>query len=77
MSLAAVRDLRDVRVAAGPQELVDFETDVLAGFVSARAAAGVADGTISSDVMDVEQVRAWLGRPLWEMEPPSPAPPCV
>ncbi|MDQ2839188.1 MAG: tyrosine-type recombinase/integrase [Actinomycetota bacterium] len=69
MSLAAVRDLRDVRAPAGPEELVDFETDVLAGFVLARAAAGLADGTISSDVMHVEQVRAWLGRPLWEMEP--------
>ena len=36
MSLAAVRDLREVRDGAGPEELVDFETDVLAGFVLAR-----------------------------------------
>lgn len=36
LSLAAVRDLRDVRTPAGPEELVDFETDVLAGFVLAR-----------------------------------------
>ncbi|MEU7452477.1 hypothetical protein [Streptosporangium roseum] len=35
----------------------------------ARAAAGLSDATISSDVVHVEQVRAWLGRPLWEMEP--------
>lgn len=69
MSLAAVRDLRDVRGPAGPDELVEFETDVLAGFVLARAAAGLADGTISSDVMHIEQTRAWLGRPVWEMEP--------
>jgi integrase len=33
------------------------------------AAAGLADGTISSDVVHMEQVRAWFGRPLWEMEP--------
>ncbi|GAA5772683.1 hypothetical protein Aros01_09240 [Streptosporangium roseum] len=39
------------------------------GFVLARAAAGLSDATISSDVVHVEQVRAWLGRPLWEMEP--------
>ncbi len=71
LSLAAVRDLREVRAGAGPEELVDFETDVLAGFVLARAAAGLSDGTISSDVIHVEQVRAWLGRPLWEMEPPD------
>ncbi len=69
MSLAAVRDLRDVRAPAGPEELVEFETYVLAGFVLARAAAGLADDTISSDVVHVEQTRAWLGRPLWEMEP--------
>ena len=31
MSLAAVRDLREARAPAGPDELVAFETDVLAG----------------------------------------------
>ena len=69
MSLAVVRDLRDVRSPAGPDELAAFETDVLAGFVLARAAAGLSDGTISSDVVHLEQVRAWFGRPLWDMEP--------
>ena len=42
MSLAAVRDLREARSPAGPDELAAFETDVLAGFVLARAAAGLA-----------------------------------
>jgi integrase/recombinase XerD len=69
LSLAVVRDLREARVPAGPDELAAFETDVLAGFVLARAAAGLADATIRSDVLHLEQVRAWLGRPLWEMEP--------
>lgn len=69
MALAVVRDLRDARRPAGPEELAEFETDVLAGFVLARSAAGLADGTISSDVMHLEQTRAWLGRPLWDMEP--------
>ncbi|MEV0196276.1 hypothetical protein [Nonomuraea sp. NPDC050691] len=41
----------------------------LAGFMLARAAAGLSDGTISSDVAHLEQVRTWFGRPLWEMEP--------
>lgn len=50
-------------------ELAAFETDALAGFVLARAAAGLSDGTIASDVMHLEQVRAWFGRPLWEMQP--------
>jgi integrase/recombinase XerD len=69
LSLAVVRDLREARAPAGPDELAAFETDVLAGFVLARAAAGLADATIRSDVLHLEQVRAWLGRPLWEMEP--------
>jgi hypothetical protein len=69
VGLAVVRDLREVREPIGPEELAGFETDVLAGFVLARAAAGLADGTISSDVVHLEQTRAWFGRPLWEMEP--------
>ena len=43
--------------------------DVLAGFVLARAAAGLADATIRSDVSHLEQLRSWFGRPLWDMEP--------
>lgn len=50
-------------------ELELFETDVLAGFVLARASAGLTDGTIRGDVSNLEQVRAWFGRPLWELEP--------
>ncbi|RSM80543.1 recombinase [Amycolatopsis sp. WAC 01375] len=69
MRLAVVRDLRERRLPASPDEIADFETDVLAGFVLARASAGLADGTISSDIGHLEQVRAWFGKPLWDMEP--------
>jgi integrase len=69
MGLAVVRDMREARVPAGPEELAAFETDVLAGFVLARAAAGLSDRTISLDVTHLEQVRAWFGRPLREMRP--------
>jgi site-specific recombinase XerD len=69
LGLAAVRDLRERRVPAGPEEVAEFETDVLAGFVLARASAGLADGTISSDIGHLEQVRTWFGKPLWDMEP--------
>jgi integrase/recombinase XerD len=69
LSLAVVRDLREARTPAGPQELAALETDVMAGLILARAAAGLADATITSDVVNVEQIRAWFGRPLWEMEP--------
>lgn len=71
MSLAVVRDLRVARPAATLEDLKALETDVLAGFVLARAAAGLSDGTIASDVIHLEQVRTWLGRPLWDMEPPD------
>ena len=35
----------------------------------ARAAAGLSDGTIRSDVSHLEQVWTWFGRPLWDMGP--------
>jgi hypothetical protein len=61
LSLAAVRDLRVARVPVTAEDLAALETDVLA-----RAAAGLSDATIASDVPHLEQVRAWFGRPLWE-----------
>jgi site-specific recombinase XerD len=69
VGLAAVRDLREMRGAADPEEIERFEVEVLGGFVLARSAAGLSDGTIRSDVSHLEQVRTWFGRPLWEMEP--------
>ncbi len=69
MSLAAVRDLREYRPPASADELEQFEVDVLAGFVLARASAGVTDATIRGDISNLEQTRAWFERPLWEMQP--------
>ena len=69
MALAVVRDLREARTPASAEEIAAFETDVLAGFVLARAAAGLADTTIAGDVVHLEQLRAWLGKALWEMQP--------
>ena len=69
MSLAVVRDLRVARAPVTAEDLAALQTDVLAGFVLARAAAGLSDGTIASDVLHLEQVRAWFGLPLWDMEP--------
>ncbi|MDP9848833.1 hypothetical protein [Streptosporangium lutulentum] len=64
MALAVVKDLRVARAPATTEDLEALEIDV-----PARAAAGLSDGTISSDVLHLEQARAWFGRPLWEMEP--------
>ena len=66
MGLAVVRDLRDeARVPAGPEELADFETDMLAGFVLAQATAGLADGTIRFTS---------LASSAWTTRPPSATP---
>ena len=67
MALAVVRDLREHRVPASEEELADFETDVLAGFVLARASAGLVDSTIRNDTNHLELIRDWFGRPLWEL----------
>lgn len=69
MALTVVRSLHQRAVPATPEEVEAFETDVLSGFVLARASAGLADNTIRSDVGHLEQVRSWFGRPLWEMQP--------
>ena len=67
--MAVVRDLREVRAAAGLEEIERFEAEVVAGFVLARAVAGLSDGRIRGDVSHLEQVRGWFGRPLWDMQP--------
>ncbi|MCP2243286.1 tyrosine-type recombinase/integrase [Lentzea aerocolonigenes] len=71
MALSVVRDLREARRPASAEELADFETDLLAEFVLARASAGLSDGTIRGEISNLEQIREWFGRPLWEMEPPD------
>jgi len=69
LALAVVRDLREQRSPTTAEELADFETDLLAGFVLARAAAGLADTTIRNDTNHLELIRDWFDRPLWEMQP--------
>jgi integrase/recombinase XerD len=69
LTLALVRDLREHRVPASAEELAGFGTDVLAGFVLARASAGLADSTIRHDTGHLELIRGWSGRPLREMQP--------
>jgi integrase/recombinase XerD len=49
LGLAVVRDLRERRAPVSAEELANFEVDVLAGFVLARASAGVTDETVRAD----------------------------
>jgi integrase/recombinase XerD len=69
LALAAVRDLREWRSAPTEEELADYETDLLAGFVLARASAGLTDSTIRNDTNHLQLIRDWFGRPLWDMQP--------
>ena len=69
MALVLVGDLREHRAPASAEELADFETGVLAGFVLARASAGLADSTIRNDTSHLELIRDWFGRPPCEMQP--------
>jgi integrase/recombinase XerD len=62
LALALVRDLRNHRVSASQEDPADLETDVLAGFVLARALAGLADSTIRDDTSHLELIRDWFGR---------------
>ncbi len=48
-------DLLDEIAQHPAEELAALQTDVLAGFVLARTAAGLSDGTIASDVVMARQ----------------------
>src|SRR6266852_6414088 len=61
--------MRELRAPSSAAEVAAFETDVLAGFVLARASAGLADSTIRNDTGHLDLIRDWFGRPLWEMRP--------
>lgn len=67
MALSVVRDLREQRAPLTDDEQGAYETDVLSGFVLARASAGLADSTVRGDLYHLDQIRSWFGRPLWEM----------
>ncbi|WP_274915248.1 hypothetical protein [Streptomyces sp. WZ-12] len=65
LALAVVRNLREYMAPVSEKERAEFETDVLSGFVLARALAVWIDSTICNDTNHLELIRAWFGRPLW------------
>ncbi len=62
MALAVVRDLREQRALAGPEELVEFETDVLAGFGSSRDTCNCGNQSIlnSAELQECSQARGLI-----------------
>jgi integrase len=67
--LGVVRDLRSPRSLADPAEAADYQEHLLAEFVLARLAHGVADSTIRSELAAVEEFLASARVWAWEVEP--------
>ena len=67
--LGVVRDLRSPRSLVDSATADDYQEHLLAEFVLARLAHGVADGTIRSELAAVEEFLASAGVWAWEVEP--------
>ncbi|MGD0245088.1 MAG: hypothetical protein ABSB59_32830 [Streptosporangiaceae bacterium] len=61
--------MRELREPSSANEVADFETGALAGFVLARASAGLADSHYPQRHRAPGADPGWFGRPLWEMRP--------
>ena len=70
--LGVVRDLRSPRSLADPSAAADYQEHLLAEFVLARLAHGVADSTIRGELAAVEEFLASAGVWAWEVEPATP-----
>ena len=55
MALGVVRDLRSPRSLDAPGEAAAYQGHLMAEYVLARLAHGVADGTIRGEITAVEQ----------------------
>lgn len=67
--LAVVRDLRSPRSLESPEDAACYQENLLAEFVLARSAHGVADATVRGDVAAVEEFLAFADVWAWEVEP--------
>lgn len=67
--LAEVRSVGSARRLRSPQDLEDFEQELVDQFALAVAGSGVTDGVIASDRSVVFEFLRFLGRPLWTTGP--------
>jgi integrase/recombinase XerD len=67
--LGVVRDLRSPRSLADAEDAAAYQEHLLAEYVLARLAHGVADATIRSELAVVEEFLDWTGVWAWEVEP--------
>ena len=63
--LAVVRSLGSARRLGSPQEVEDFEQELVDQFGLALASSGVTDGSIASVRSAVFEFVRFLGQPLW------------
>jgi len=69
VALGVVRDLRSPRSLADPGEAAAYQEHLMAEYVLARLAHGVADGTIRGELTAVEQFLEHAGVFAWQIEP--------
>jgi hypothetical protein len=69
VSLGVVCDLRSPRSLDGPGEAGAYQEHLMAEYVLARLAHGVADGTIRGEITAVEQFLDHAAVFAWEVEP--------
>jgi integrase len=67
--LGVVRDLRSPRSLEDPDEAAAYQEHLLAEYVLARLAHGVADATIRAELANVEEFLGFAGVWAWEVEP--------
>lgn len=69
MPLAVVRSLGSGRRLRSPQELEDFEQELIDQYLLASVGAGVGDETVRQDRLVIFEFLRFLGRPLWTAQP--------
>lgn len=69
MGLAVVRSLGTARSVRTPQELEDFEQELVDQFSLAVAGAGATDRHVAAERAIVFELIRFLGRPVWTAEP--------
>jgi hypothetical protein len=67
--LGVVRDLRSPRSIDDHAEAAAYQEHLLAEFVLARLAHGVADSTIRAELAVMEEFLGWAGVWAWEIQP--------
>lgn len=67
--LAEVRSLGSPRRLRTPEELEDFEQELVDQYALAAVGAGITDGTIAEERSVLFEFIGFLGRPVWEASP--------